>query len=158
MNTFAGTTCSFKLYGNIMSIIYNDNFTGQTTFPNGSTRNFDKLFEDCTGLTDASNLILPATTLTNYCYDFMFNGCSNLVSAPELPATTLINYCYNGMFNGCRKLNYIKCLATNISASSCTNNWVSGVQTVSGTFITPSSTSWTRGVKGIPNNWTRVDA
>ena len=33
-------------------------------------------------------------TLTNYCYAFLFNGCTSLTSAPELPATTLANFCY----------------------------------------------------------------
>jgi hypothetical protein len=32
----------------------------------------------------------------------MFNGCSSLTQAPELPATTLANYCYNYMFGNCK--------------------------------------------------------
>jgi hypothetical protein len=62
------------------------------------------------------------------------------------------------MFRGCTKLNYIQCLATNISASKCTNNWVSGVA-ASGTFVKdPSMESWTTGNSGIPSNWTVEDA
>ena len=89
----------------------------------------------------------------------MFYGCTSLTTAPELPATTLAEYCYNYMFIDCTNLNYIKCLATDISASNCTNNWVYGVQTTSGTFIKNSSmSSWTTGVNGIPSNWTVQDA
>lgn len=62
------------------------------------------------------------------------------------------------MFKGCSGLNYIKCLATNISASNCTNNWVDSVAS-SGTFVKNASmTSWTTGASGIPTGWTVQDA
>ena len=57
------------------------------------------------------------------------------------------------MFWGCKKVNYIKCLATNISATSCTENWVKGVAS-SGTFVSHKSmSSWTTGVNGKPSGW-----
>ena len=34
-------------------------------------------------------------------YNSMFSGCTSLVNAPELPATTLSESCYNSMFYGC---------------------------------------------------------
>jgi len=75
-----------------------------------------------------------------------------------LPATTLAEGCYNSMFNGCTGLNYVKCLATNISASGCTTNWLSNVA-VSGTFIKAAPMSrWTEGNNGIPSGWTIQDA
>lgn len=115
------------------------------------------MFQNCTSLTTAPDL--PATTLVDYCYQRMFEGCTSLTTAPELPATTLVNYCYQRMFQGCTGLNYIKCLATNITASNCTQNWVNGVQTTSGTFVAAnSSVAWTTGNNGIPTNWTRVNA
>ena len=62
------------------------------------------------------------------------------------------------MFQGCTSLNYIKCLATNISASNCTTDWVNGVAN-SGTFVkNPSMSSWRTGNNGIPTNWTVEDA
>ena len=88
----------------------------------------------------------------------MFQNCKKLTTAPELPATTLVGGCYQNMFKGCTSLNYIKCLATDISASNCTNNWVNGVSST-GTFVKNSNmTSWTEGANGIPNNWTVQDA
>ena len=113
------------------------------------------MFDGCTSLTTA--LELPATTLTAQCYRFMFQHCSGLTVAPELPATTLADRCYELMFNLCPNINYIKCLATDISATRCTANWVRGVA-ASGTFVTPSSTNWSNGMSGIPNGWTRVNA
>ena len=84
----------------------------------------------------------------------MFEVCTSLTTAPELPATTLKGGCYSSMFRGCTKLNYIKCLATDISATNCTKNWVIGVAST-GTFVKASSmASWSTGNSGIPNNWT----
>ena len=113
---------------------------------------YASMFLSCSSLTTAPSL--PATTLTEGCYWSMFAGCTSLTTAPELPATTLATCCYYQMFNNCPKLNYIKCLATDISASGCTENWVLDVAT-SGTFVKDASmTSWTTGTSGIPSGWT----
>ena len=55
-----GDNSNAKLYGNIMSLLYADNFANQTTIYNRCT--FSNLFSSSTALTDASNLVLPATT------------------------------------------------------------------------------------------------
>ena len=114
------------------------------------------MFQGCTSLTTAPSL--PATTLANNCYDTMFKGCSSLTTAPELPATTLTEYCYQSMFAYCTSLNYIKCLATNISARGCTSGWVYGVA-ASGTFTKAANmTGWgSCGTSKIPCGWTVQD-
>lgn len=117
---------------------------------------YQGMFILCTSLSQAP--ALPATTLTIGCYNQMFYYCTGLTSAPELPATTLTDYCYYGMFDNCRSLNYIKCLATDISALDCTTDWVSGVNGT-GTFVKAASmTDWATGNNGIPTNWTVQDA
>ena len=110
-----------------------------------------QMFSGCTSLTTAP--ALPATTLTNYCYSNMFQSCTSLTTAPELPATTLTNNCYNGMFLGCTHLNYVKCLATDISATDCLKSWLYGVPS-SGTFVKADGMQWPSGPSGIPNGWT----
>ena len=153
---FGGSTARFKVYGNIMSLINGDNFTGLTTLQTG--QRFDNFFSGCTYLTSAENLILPATGLTNSCYSRMFEGCTRLTTAPELPAAVLRQSSYYYMFNGCTNLNYIKCLARDMVGNYCTMGWVTDVSTT-GTFVKrPNMSSWTRGVNGIPTNWTVVDA
>lgn len=122
---------------------------------------YTHMFENCTGLTIAPSL--PATTLTSYCYSSMFSGCSSLVTAPSLPATTLTDHCYQSMFRACTNLTYVKCLATNISATSCTSGWFDGYTghfvPASGTFVKAASmTSWTSGISGIPEGWNVEDA
>ena len=180
IGTFTSTG-HFEVQGNIMSLISGDSFANADELIND--KGFNYLFQSCTGLTSAENLILPATTMVNGyysemfygctslttapelpattlavgCYSNMFNGCTSLATAPELPATILADSCYWYMFSGCTNLNYIKCLATDISASDCTTNWVSGVAS-SGTFTKSASmSSWTTGVDGIPTGWTVQD-
>jgi len=101
-NTFSGSTAQFKIKGNIMSLIKGTNFGTLTTLKSDYTFNY--LFGNCTGLTDASELLLPATTLARGCYINMFNDCTSLTIAPQLPATTLAVDCYNSMFYGCTSL------------------------------------------------------
>ena len=162
--------------GNIMSLLYDDNFEGQLTIPSNYCFNFlfsgctsltyapelpattlanycyNYMFKGCTSLTNAPQLL--ATTLATYCYQFMFSGCTSLTYAPQLPATTLASSCYRGMFNGCANLNYIKMMATDISASSCLLSWVQGVA-ASGTFVKNSAATWTTtGNDGVPTGWT----
>lgn len=113
-------------------------------------------FMGCSSL--ATPIKLPATTLTSACYQQLFAECTSLTTAPELPAATLTSQAYDGIFSGCTSLNYIKCLATNISATNCTRNWVNGVA-ATGTFAKdPSMSSWTTGVNGIPSGWSVEDA
>ena len=154
-NMFDGSTAGFSVEGNIMSLINKTDFSALTILESANT--FNDLFINCTGLTSAENLILPATTLAESCYENMFQNCTNLTTAPALPATTLVNYCYSSMFQGCTSLKYIKCLATDISATNCTSYWVEGVAS-SGTFVeNPNMTGWTTGINGIPRGWTVLD-
>jgi hypothetical protein len=135
-----------------MSLLYGDNFEGQIDL-SGKNYAFYNLFYNCTTIKNAKNLILPAAILSYRCYDHMFSGCTNLTSAPELPAAILAEYCYYCMFSSCNKLNYIKMLATDISALNCLKSWVSGVAD-SGTFVKNKNATWDIvGVSGIPEGW-----
>ena len=175
------TTGQFEVYGNIMSLISGDSFVNADTLTESYA--LYALFYACPNITSAENLVLPATTLASGCYQAMFYNCTSLTTAPELPATTLANWCYGNMFQGtslvnapelpattlrngcyaqmfenCTSLNSITCLATNISANYCTDNWVGGVAST-GTFVKAASmTGWTTGVDGIPSGWTVQNA
>lgn len=106
-----------RVEGNIMSLIYGDNFIGQTTIEN--TNQFRTLFSGSYNLTSAENLILPATTLADGCYYNMFYNCTSLTVAPELPATTLANNCYYNMFRGCTNLTTAPELPATALTQSC---------------------------------------
>lgn len=198
------------VYGNMMSLIDEDDFATNTTLtepftffhlfqtsdyePNNTILNhptkdivlpattltancYDGLFADCQGITRATELpattladwcycmmfsgtgittapALPASTLADACYSDMFMNCENLTTAPELPATTLVEGCYSSMFAGCTSLNYVKCLATDISADFCTTSWMWNVAPT-GTFVKAAGIEeWTTGEDGIPEGWT----
>ena len=89
-----------NVYGNIMSLVYGDDFIGKTTM---SGFRLESVFYG-SNIIDAGNLILPATTLTHWGYSDMFKNCTSLTTAPVLPATTLHYNCYEGMFEGCTSL------------------------------------------------------
>ena len=116
---------------------------------------YEYMFYDCDSLTQAPEL--PAITLAASCYSSMFGNCGALTTAPELPATELVDYCYNSMFIWSKNLNYIKCLATDISAANCTGSWLLFAST-SGTFVKHPDATWTTGYDGIPKGWTVEDA
>ena len=61
---------------------------------------FISLFKDCENLVSAPEL--PSTTLGNYSYAHMFEGCTGLVNPPSLSAITELSTgsCYS-MFEGC---------------------------------------------------------
>lgn len=45
-----------------------------------------------------------ATELGAYCFRNLFNGCSSLITAPELPDIVLGEYCYYNLFINCENL------------------------------------------------------
>jgi len=150
-NQFTKSTAKFKVFGNIMSLIYGDDFIDKKELV--AEYAFTYMFKSCSGLTDAGNLILPATTLARNCYGNMFAGCTSLTKAPTiLPATTLANRCYYAMFYDCASLNYIKCLALN-NPSAYTTYWTVGVSST-GTFVKAAGVEWPTGTSGIPEGWT----
>lgn len=120
-----------KVYGNILSLFYGDNFYNSDDEHYPDEFACGGLFKDNEdlGKIDCSNLILspyttngcyynmfaacegviippelPATTLAKWCYEFMFRNCTSLTIAPVLPATTLALECCLGMFSGCTAL------------------------------------------------------
>lgn len=182
IGTFSSSS-NFNVYGNIMSLLYRDEFNGLTSLE-GKDYAFYKMFNKCSKMIDASNLILPATTLAKFCYSNMFYNCTSLTTAPELPALeladncyqnmflnctslttapelpakTLANSCYLGMFRTCTSLYKITMLATDISATDCLRTWVYGVSST-GTFVKhPDMNSLPTGTSGIPEGWTVTDA
>ena len=122
-NSFRGSAL-FELEGNIMSLIYGDNFKNNLTI--SSTYAFASLFRACTNLVSAENLVLPATTLADNCYRNMFNGCTKLTTAPALPATKLADSCYSNMFLGCKSLTTAPALPATTLANYCYSDMLYG--------------------------------
>ena len=148
-------TAEVKVYGNIMSLLDEENYA--TTNNMKVNDAFRGLFRNNTMLKDASGLLLPAQTLTEGCYAYMFESCTSLVAGPVLPAPTLTESGYLAMFYDCSSLTSLTCLATNFN-SYCTNVWTSGVP-ATGTFTKAAGmTEWETGDTGIPSGWTVKEA
>lgn len=110
------STSRFIVTGNIMSLLYGDNFLNNTTMHDYS---FRRLFRGCSKLQNAENLILPSLTATSCCYHEMFQNCSSLITPPVLPATTLAYQCYCGMFDACTSLTSCPELPAMTMATNC---------------------------------------
>lgn len=170
---------TFDVEGNIMSLLYGDNFEGQTALQGDSQ--FRGLFDSNTKVINASGLTLPATAMTSSCYRSMFGNCSNLVStptelpatsladscyyymfartsitsAPTLSATTLVDSCYGSMFSNCLSLSAVTCLATtNISGN--VGSMLLNIST-NGTFERASGVNWPCSAD-IPSTWSITPA
>lgn len=125
-NTYNSTsikgTGNYEVEGNIMSLLYGDNFENQLTITTQAvfSRLFagDNQFAKNTTLLNAENLVLPATTLTQRCYSQMFQYCVNLTKAPkELPAPRAVYYAYEYMFKLCDKLTTPPIISASIADS-----------------------------------------
>ena len=94
------------IFGNETSVACSGDIRTLIDYENFSTVNYSGkfcfLFSGCTQLITAPEL--PATSLSPQCYKYMFNGCTNLQSAPILPSTTMKDECYGSMFSGCTNL------------------------------------------------------
>ena len=119
------STGNFDVQGNAMSLLFGDNYKEQTSIKRKNYVLY-RLFYNNANVINAKNLSLPATTLTQHCYQTMFYQCTSLVTAPELPATTLADYCYNSMFGECTSLVTAPKLPVMRLADSCYSFMFSG--------------------------------
>lgn len=136
------STGQFNIKGNIMSLLYGDDFIGKTEFPKNTPGEFpfSLLFVN-TDVVDASKLVLPATTLTDFCYDSMFQNCKSLVKAPRiLPAMTLAKSCYASMFYGCENLVTAPELPATELAQGCYQNMFDTCKSLTTAPVLPATT------------------
>ena len=130
---FALSTCDYNVLGNIMSLIDSVDFKYLTEMPSMTQNSFGtfsfffggwfdaETYDEVpnTHLISAENLVLPATALSENCYNSMFFYCANLTTAPELPATTLADGCYSDMFYYCVSLTTAPALPATALTNSC---------------------------------------
>ena len=114
--------------GNIMSLLYGDDFEGKVSLSGKS-----------------------------YCFYRLFFTCDSLTTAPELPATVLVKNCYYSMFSGCTNLNYVKANFTTTPSSKYTSYWLD-VVAETGTFVANPDATWTTSISRnrttVPAGWT----
>ena len=96
------------------------------------------MFPGCTSLTQAP--ALPATTLASSCYYSMFQDCTSLTQAPALPATTLADRCYGIMFSGCTSLTHAPALPATTLTRECYYSMFSGCTSLTQAPALPATT------------------
>ena len=107
---------NIKCIGNIDNLL--DYATVESgNHPTMANNCYQYMFQGCTSLISAPEL--PATTLANNCYNSMFFDCTSLTQAPSLPATTLAISCYAYMFAGCASLTKAPALPATTLANNC---------------------------------------
>jgi len=146
-----------EIYGNVMSLLKGkDNLESATALE--AKNAFYGLFAGADKLVNNTErlLVLPATTLTESCYQDMFNGCKGIEKAPELPAPKLEKNCYREMFYDCAKLNHVKCLATDIKAENCTKDWLgkAGSEATETKVLESVVPMTPNSDDGVPTSWT----
>ena len=135
-----------NISGNIMSMIWGDEFTTNSEFKNESTDVFFQFLGtefrvSSLDVVDASNLILPANNLKEKCYYGLFAYCFNLINPPKiLPAINLAERCYRDMFRNCRSMTSIPNLPATILAESCYNDMFWGCTSLTTALSLPATT------------------
>ena len=104
-----------EIFGNVMSLLKGkDNLDSEAAETIEASNAFYGLFSGADKLVtnEERNLVLPATNLSEGCYENMFSGCKGIEKAPELPADKCEKNCYKEMFSDCSKITSVKILAT----------------------------------------------
>ena len=143
------------VYGNFMSLTDNDSFSSATTLTRNSA--FCNLFKENANIRNHpyKDMVLPATTLTAYCYYGMFLGCTGLSRSPIMADATASlsgkTKCYADMFSNCSGLYYVTCYSSPADFIYF-EPWLVNVQS-KGTLVTKSEykTSWN---DHKPTGWT----
>ena len=151
------TSIKTEIYGNVMSLLKGkDNLESAVSIE--AKNAFYGLFAEADKLVNSieKKLVLPATTLKEGCYQDMFNGCKGIEKAPELPAPALVKDCYKEMFCGCAKLSHVACLATDVTASGCTKDWLgnAGTEATSKPVLESVLDMKAGSDDGVPVSWT----
>lgn len=106
------------------------------TTVNTENARFNYLFNNCSVLTSAPEL--PATSLADNCYFCMFSGCTNLKTAPKLPAKGSQLLCYVRMFSGCTNLKSAELSIEFLKRGCCSSMFNDCTNLSSVTMLAPS--------------------
>lgn len=120
-NVHISSSQNFKVYGNMFSLLWGDNFIGKNYFPDDTTNYiYAGFFWNCTTLIDAQNLYFPGQHTKGFSasaddnptsdevinsFNDLFNGCSNLEYGPVIEMVAIVgNSSIKRMFQSCKKL------------------------------------------------------
>lgn len=160
-NVHISSSQNFKVYGNMFSLLWGDNFIGKNYFPDDTTNYiYAGFFWNCTTLIDAQNLYFPGQHTKGFnvntandtptsdevinSFNDLFNGCSNLEYGPIIEMLTIVgNSSIKRMFQGCTKLKSATFYTIN-SPAGCqvTKDIWSNVTVANLTLYLPTISTW----------------
>lgn len=157
--------CKFEMTGAFKASGKLDALISQIPVAEISARQFMWLFDECSALTDASELELPASHaeqayygMFHYCggltaapeipagtpaageYRYMFADCTDLLQAPNLPSKTVSEQCYNGMFRGCASLTAAPELPATVLTEGCYDGMFYNCAQIANAPVLPAQT------------------
>lgn len=127
------------VYGNAMSLVDSTNYATTTEVPAHALQHLFSSNEYIKNH-DTLDLVLPATTIADQCYDSMFQGCTQLTKAPELPAIKMAAACYASMFENCTSLAKAPELPAKELDSNCYSGMFSGCTALTESPVLPAET------------------
>ena len=168
-NVHLSASQNFKVYGNMFSMLWGDDFIGKNYFPDDTTNYiYAGFFWNSAKLIDAQNLYFPGQHTKGYthndandtptsdevinCFNDLFNGCSNLEYGPIIEMLTINgNSSIKRMFYGCGKLKSVTfyAITTPTSRQVADNIWVN-VPVANLTLYLPTISTW-NGKQGNSN-------
>lgn len=116
------STGNYNVSGNILSLVYGDNFLFEQTIGDYC---FCRLFNEAK-IIEAQNLILAATEIGIYAYGYMFQSCNQMINAPVIRATKLKDACCSFMFKYCSSLQKTPILPAVDTATYCYRDMFNG--------------------------------
>ena len=117
IDEITGISVCYSMYYNCKSLI-STNIKIRAT--NTTNNCFRSMFNGCENIIDTGITNLPATSINQYSYSYMFNGCYKLTKFPSFTIDELLNtHCCYFMFGSCRSLTFVNC---KLNATTLTNS------------------------------------
>ena len=152
-NHFYISSGSANVMGNVCSILDKDNYDTMTRLGRYALQG---LFQGCTGLIDASQMVMKAGNVSANanCCGHMFEGCSDLTKGAEFFLTSVGNWSMEYVYRYCSSLSEVYIHYTGSwNTYTMFQGWMedvssSGVIYTDNTYIPSGNTS------GCPSGWT----
>lgn len=151
-NRFYISSGRANVMGNVCSILDKDNYDTMTRLNNYALQG---LFQGCTGLIDASQMVMKAGNLSNLnCCGHMFDGCSDLTKGAEFFLTSINNWSMEYVYRYCSSLTeaYIHYTGS-WGTDRMFQGWMEGVSS-SGVIYTDNTNIPFDNTSGCPSGWT----
>ena len=143
-STFSSTG-KCNVYGNILSLIYGDNFADKHSVTD-SAHVLRDIFRDIQSVS-AEFMIIPVDIIHTYCCVLIFSGNTTIEKGPVFISSEIKSNGLQQAFDGCTSLQSVTILADTVNTSQ--SNWARNVPS-GGVLTKKTGTTWNL----LPTGWT----